>query len=149
MDASTLMKRVEALRLHAMDQLRALNTQHEGSPTKLEVAGLVHDVLFVAFTFGYIPPLRATSVLLTLTMPPHVGCVHPDCQHKASGCLGNRVYRHPVTGEDLSKTIVCVSVYVCLTACIFQHQTITDMCKQHQTIPNKSVFAMLYTHIQQ
>lgn len=48
--------------------------------------------------FGYLPPMRSNSVLLTTTRPPHHGCIHPDCQHKEAGCLGNRVYRHPSSG---------------------------------------------------
>jgi hypothetical protein len=48
--------------------------------------------------FGYMPPLRDNSVLLTITKPPHHGCIHEDCQHKAGGCHGNRAFRHAETG---------------------------------------------------
>ena len=95
MDAPELMTRVEAVRLAALANVTKMKA---GVITKGDAAKHVHNALLVTMCFGYMPPLRHNSVLLTLTAPPHLGCVHPDCQHKASGCLGNRVFRHHTTG---------------------------------------------------
>lgn len=96
MDAPELMARVEAVRLDALQQVAAFKA---GTQTKLEAAGAVHNALLATMCFGYLPPLRDTSILLTITAPPHHGCIHQDCQHMASGCLGNRVFRHTTTGK--------------------------------------------------
>lgn len=95
MDASALMARVEAVRLQALTLAR---DRKDGS-SRLEAATAVHNALLATMCFGYLPPLRDCSVLLTITAPPHQGCVHPDCQHRAAGCLGNRVYKQKSTGK--------------------------------------------------
>lgn len=54
----------------------------------------MQDALLAGLVFGYIPPLRDNSILVTLTHPGHkAGCLHPDCQHRVS-CPGNRVYKY-------------------------------------------------------
>ena len=96
MDAPQLMARVEAVRQAAVTNVTSMKA---GVTSRLDAAKSVHNALLVTMCFGYMPPLRHNSVLLTLTAPPHLGCVHPDCQHKASGCLGNRVFRHHTYGS--------------------------------------------------
>jgi hypothetical protein len=95
MDAPLLVERVEEVRQEALEGLQAME---RGELTRLEAAGIVHDALMATMSFGYMPPMRDTSVLLTLTKPPHKGCIHPDCQHKVTGCLGNRVFKDVATG---------------------------------------------------
>ena len=70
-----------------------------GTMPRLQVATTVHNALLATMCFGYMPPLRHNSILLTLTSPPHLGCIHPDCQHRQAGCQGNRVYRHPTSNK--------------------------------------------------
>ena len=69
----------------------------------MEAAKAVHNALLATMCFGYMPPMRHNSVLLTLTAPHHTaGCLHPDCQHRGGGgggCQGNRVHKHPATGS--------------------------------------------------
>lgn len=97
MDAPELLARVEAVRTKALQKVKEAE---DGIISKLEAAGYVHDALLATTCFGYMPPMRDNSVLLTLNMPSHkTGCQHEDCQHKANGCLGNRVYEDPTTGE--------------------------------------------------
>lgn len=96
MDAPELMIRVEAVRLAALAEVDGMKA---GTVPRLQAAKSVHNALLAAMCFGYMPPLRHNSVLLTLTGPPHLGCIHPDCQHKQSGCNGNRVHRHPTHGK--------------------------------------------------
>lgn len=95
MDAPELMARVEAVRQAALAEVDGMKA---GIVPRVQAARTVHNALLATMCFGYMPPLRNNSVLLNLTGPPHLGCIHPDCQHKASGCLGNRVHRHPSTG---------------------------------------------------
>ena len=95
LDAPQLMARVEAVRVQALSDVQGMKA---GNVPRLEAAKAVHNALLAAMCFGYMPPLRHNSVLLTITAPPHHGCIHPDCQHKHAGCLGNRVYRHSSTG---------------------------------------------------
>ena len=97
LDAPQLLQRVETVRLEALQKLKDMD---EGIISKLEAAGYVHDALLAVCCFGYMPPMRDNSVLLTLIMPQYVGrCIHKDCQHRANGCLGNRVYLEEATGE--------------------------------------------------
>lgn len=96
LDAPQLMERVEGVRVRALAKVKGMQ---EGKVSTLEAAGFVHDALFVSMCFGYFPPLRNNSVILTITRPSHSGCIHPDCQHKKRGCLGNRVYKSAATGE--------------------------------------------------
>ena len=95
MDAPELLARVEAVRLAALAHVDGMKA---GTVPRVEAAKAVHNALLATMCFGYMPPLRHNSVLLNLTGPPHLGCRHPDCQHKAAGCLGNRVHRHPTSG---------------------------------------------------
>jgi hypothetical protein len=96
MDAPELMARVEKVRTNALEEVDEMKA---GKLPRLHVAKTVHNALFATMCFGYMPPLRHNSVLLTLTAPPHLGCIHPDCQHKLAGCQGNRVHRHPTSGR--------------------------------------------------
>lgn len=95
MDAPELMARVEAVRLAALAEVEGMKA---GTVTRMQAAKVVHNAMLATMCFGYMPPLRHNSVLLHLTGPPHAGCIHPDCQHKQAGCLGNRVHKHPTTG---------------------------------------------------
>ena len=99
LDAPTLMARVEAVRQAALAAVAALQSGG-GELTKLQVAGLVNDSLLSCMCFGYMPPLRATT-LLSITLPSRAvqPCQHADCQAhmRASGCQGNRVYKDPST----------------------------------------------------
>lgn len=96
MDAPELVARVEAVRLQALEKIQGY---HNGAVSRVVAASYCHDALLSTMCFGHMPPLRDLSILLSLTRPSHKGCIHPDCQHRASGCLGNRVYKHPITGE--------------------------------------------------
>ena len=98
MDAAELVARVEGVRLQALAMVASME---EGNTPKLDAAKAVHDALLATMCFGYMPPLRDNSVLLTITAPPFKGCMHPDCQHQATGCRGNRVHPHPVSGRWL------------------------------------------------
>jgi hypothetical protein len=91
MDAPELLARVEKVRLAALAEVAGMKA---GTIPRLQAAKTVHNALLATMCFGYMPPLRHNSVLLTLTAPPHLGCIHPDCQHKQAGCQGNRVFRH-------------------------------------------------------
>lgn len=97
MDAPELVSRVEAVRVKAIEKIQGYL---EGTVPRLVAAVYCHDALLATMCFGYMPPLRDYSILLSLTRPSHRGCVHEDCQHRATGCLGNRVYKHPTTGES-------------------------------------------------
>lgn len=76
MDAPPLMAKVEAVRLQALAQAKAM---HAGSVPRLQAAKAMHNALLATMCFGYMPPLRHNSILLTLTAPPHSGCTHQDC----------------------------------------------------------------------
>ena len=96
LDAPQLMAKVEGVRLNALAQVKGMK---DGNVARMEAAKSVHNALLATMCFGYMPPLRHNSVLLTITAPPHHGCIHIDCQHKDVGCKGNRVYRHSTKGN--------------------------------------------------
>lgn len=96
MDAPQLMLKVEEVRQAALSEVEGMRA---GSISRLQASKSVHNALLATMCFGYMPPLRHNSVLMTITAPPHFGCVHSDCQHKQAGCLGNRIFRHPTTGK--------------------------------------------------
>jgi len=114
MDAPNLVLRVDGVRAQAVAGLASLalsssmgeeqQQQQQQDVSEVEVAGWVHDALFACMCFGYMPPLRS-STLISLTFSPPGGvaqpCMHPDCQQQlqAAGCLGNRVHQNPTNGK--------------------------------------------------
>lgn len=91
MDAPELVARVEAVRLEALKLVADMEGERA---TPVAAAKGVHNALLATMCFGYMPPIRDNSLLLTITHPPFVGCTHQDCQHRHTGCTGNRVFKH-------------------------------------------------------
>jgi aerobic-type carbon monoxide dehydrogenase small subunit (CoxS/CutS family) len=89
MEAPDLLERVQAAYSKAISTLELME---EGKATRVQAAIVVHDVLFCTMCFGYMPPIRETSILTSLQRPSFEGCAHPSCQHKAT-CKGNRVFQ--------------------------------------------------------